>query len=55
VHDVVVAGERLAARYTLLATLRKGRELQIESHLFGTLAPDGRLSRVHQVTRTLPT
>lgn len=54
VHDVVVAGERVAARYTLRATLRKGQEVEIDSHLFGTLAPDGRLRRVDQITRTLP-
>jgi hypothetical protein len=54
VHDVVVSGERVAARYTLRATLRKGRQVEIDTHLFGTLAPDGRLSRVDQITRTLP-
>jgi hypothetical protein len=54
VHDVVVAGERVAARYTVRAILRKGRELEIDAHLFGTLARDGRLSRVDQITRTVP-
>jgi hypothetical protein len=54
VHEVVVAGERLAARYTLRATLRRGREVEIDSYLFGTLAADGRLRRVDQITRTLP-
>jgi ketosteroid isomerase-like protein len=54
VHDVVVSGDRVAARYTLRATLRKGRELTMDAHLFGTLAADGRLRRVDQITRTLP-
>ena len=54
VHDVVVSGARVAARYTLHATLRKGRELTIDAHLFGALATDGRLRRVDQITRTLP-
>jgi hypothetical protein len=54
VHDVVVSGERVAARYSLHATLRKGRELAMDVHLFGALAADGRLRRVDQITRTLP-
>ncbi|WP_214407163.1 nuclear transport factor 2 family protein [Pseudonocardia lacus] len=54
VHDVVVSGDRVAARYTLRATLRKGRELAMDAQLFGTLAADGRLRRVDQITRTLP-
>jgi len=28
--------------------------VEIDTHLLGTLAPDGRLSRVDQITRTLP-
>ena len=54
VHDVVVAGERVAARYTVRAERRRGRPLEIDVHLFGTLARDGRLRRVDQITRTLP-
>src|SRR4051794_2469587 len=54
VHEVVTAGEHLAARYTLHATMRKGSRVEIDSYLFGTLATDGRLRRVDQITRTLP-
>jgi hypothetical protein len=53
VHDAFVAGDRAAARYTMRATLRKGRELEIEICMIGHLAPDGRLRRIDQLTRTL--
>jgi hypothetical protein len=53
VHDAFVAGDRAAARYTMSATLRKGREVQVEICMIGHLAPDGRLRRIDQVTRTL--
>jgi hypothetical protein len=52
VHDTLVSGDRVAARYTLNAQLRKGNQSTTEIYLFGTLAPDGRLSRVDQITRT---
>src|SRR5688572_20540012 len=54
VHEVVTAGERVAARYTVRAVLRKGRHVEIDNYLFGTLAVDGRLRRVDQITRTVP-
>jgi SnoaL-like domain len=53
VHDAFVAGDRVAARYTMRAMLRKGRELEIEICMIGHLAPDGRLRRIDQLTRTL--
>jgi SnoaL-like protein len=54
VHEVVVAGDRVAARYTLRAVLRRGRTVTTEIYLFGRVGPDGRLTRVDQVTRAVP-
>ncbi|GAA1978566.1 nuclear transport factor 2 family protein [Amycolatopsis minnesotensis] len=53
VHEAVADGNRVAARFTIHATMRK-RALATEVHLFGELAPDGRFRRTHQITRTLP-
>ena len=55
VHDAMVSGDRVAARYTMDATLRKGRRVITEIYMFGLLAPDGRLRRIDQITRTPPT
>ena len=52
--DALVAGDRVAARYTLRAELRKGAAVATEIHMFGELAPDGRLRRIDQLTRPLP-
>jgi len=54
VHDAVVDGDRLAARYTLTATMRKGQVIATEIYMFGHLAADGRLRHVDQVTRSVP-
>ncbi|MGI5520044.1 nuclear transport factor 2 family protein [Micromonospora sp. CA-259024] len=55
VHDTVIQGSRVAARYTLGAVMRKGGNTVVtEIHLFGQLAADGRLQRVDQISRTLP-
>ncbi len=55
VHDTVVEEDRVAARYTLGAVMRKGGNTVVtEIFLFGQLAPDGRLRRVDQLSRTLP-
>jgi hypothetical protein len=51
VHEVLVTGDRVAARYTLTAVMRKGQRIVTEIFLFGELDPDGRLRRVHQLTR----
>ncbi len=51
VHDVLVAGDRVAARYTVHATMRKGHRLSSEVYMFGELAADGRLRRIHSTTR----
>ncbi|NYF54558.1 nuclear transport factor 2 family protein [Micromonospora purpureochromogenes] len=53
IHDTLACGDRVAARYTLHAVAR-GRPVVSDIHLFGRLAPDGRLRRVDQLTRTLP-
>ncbi|MFG3297998.1 nuclear transport factor 2 family protein [Micromonospora chersina] len=53
VHDTLVRGDRVAARYTMTAVTR-GRTIVTEIHMFGRLAPDGRLRRIDQLTRTPP-
>jgi hypothetical protein len=54
VHDAVVDGDRVAARYTLTAALRHGHVVSTEIYMFGQLAADGRLRHVDQLTRALP-
>jgi hypothetical protein len=51
VHDALVSNERVAARYTLTAVMRRGQVIVTDIHMFGELAPDGRLHRVEQLTR----
>ena len=53
VHDAIVEGDRVAARYTMVTELRKRGEVVIDVHMFGRLAADGRLHRIDQVTRTV--
>ncbi|WP_020667514.1 nuclear transport factor 2 family protein [Amycolatopsis nigrescens] len=52
VHDAMVDGDRLAARYTLFVENHK-RNLTIEVCFFGQFAPDGRMRQAHLLTRTL--
>ncbi|GAA3515607.1 nuclear transport factor 2 family protein [Actinocatenispora rupis] len=52
VHEAFGAGDRVAARYTLVATTRKGVEITTDVHWFADLAADGRIRRVHTITRT---
>ncbi|MGC1210870.1 MAG: nuclear transport factor 2 family protein [Micromonospora sp.] len=54
IHDTLVCGDRVAARYTMTAVAR-GRTIITEIHMFGRLAPDGRLHRIDQLTRTAAT
>jgi hypothetical protein len=54
VHEIVTGDDRVAARYTLTAVLRKGQVVATEIFMFGQLADDGRLHRMDQLTRTLP-
>ena len=53
VHDVVTAGDLVAARYVLTAVMRKGQVIETEIFMFGRLAPDGRLRELTQLTRTV--
>ncbi|MDH2427918.1 nuclear transport factor 2 family protein [Sphaerisporangium sp. TRM90804] len=54
VEQALVDGDQIAARYRLTAELRKGGAITTEIYLFGELAPDGRLRRATQATRTIP-
>lgn len=51
VHEALLQKEKLAARFTIHAQLRKGRMISTEVYLFGELTPDGRLRRSTQLTR----
>jgi hypothetical protein len=51
VHDALVSGERIAARYTLTAVMRRGQVIVTEIHMFGHLDPDGRLRLAEQLSR----
>jgi hypothetical protein len=53
VHQALVYGDRVAARYTLTATLRRGAVVATEIAAFGRLSPDGRLRRLDQLTRVV--
>ncbi|MCO5993876.1 nuclear transport factor 2 family protein [Actinoallomurus rhizosphaericola] len=51
VHDALVSGDRIAARYTLRTTLRRGKTFEAEIFMFGRLAHDGRIHRIEQTSR----
>ncbi|MET9269837.1 nuclear transport factor 2 family protein [Kribbella sp. NPDC003557] len=51
VHEAIRTGDRVAARFTIHAELRRGRTIATEVYLFGELAPDGRMRRTTQATR----
>jgi hypothetical protein len=53
VFEAIASGDRLAARFAFRAELRKGT-ISTEVCLFAELAPDGRIRRTHQLTRSLP-
>ncbi|MGN5381156.1 nuclear transport factor 2 family protein [Streptomyces lasalocidi] len=53
VHEALADGDRIAARYTLHSSQR-GKDLATEVHFFGHFAADGRMSRAHMATRTVP-
>lgn len=53
VHDALATADHVAARYTLTAVMRKGTTIATEIFMLGTLADDGRLQRIDQVTRTV--
>lgn len=52
VHEALADGDRIAARLTIHAELRHERAVSTEVYLFGEVTPDGRIRRVHQLTRT---
>lgn len=52
VHEALVSGDRVAARYTLTAALRAGQVVVTEIYMFGQLVEDGRLRRIDSITRT---
>ncbi|MEO3744416.1 nuclear transport factor 2 family protein [Plantactinospora sp. B5E13] len=54
VEQALVDGDQVAARYRLIAELRKGGTISTEIYMFGELAADGRLRRAIQATRTIP-
>jgi hypothetical protein len=53
VAQALVDGDQVAARYRLIAELRKGDTITTEIYMFGELAADGRLRRAIQTTRTI--
>ena len=53
VSEALVTGDRIAARYTLHAVMRKGRTLDTDVYMFGELAGDGRFRRQHMLTRSV--
>ncbi|GGP88950.1 nuclear transport factor 2 family protein [Streptosporangium pseudovulgare] len=53
IHETLVSGDRIAARWTLRTRLRKGKTFAAEIYMFGRLAPDGRIRRIDQVGRQL--
>ncbi|MET8354774.1 nuclear transport factor 2 family protein [Micromonospora sp. NPDC005206] len=54
VEQALVDGGQVAARYRLIAELRKGGTITTEIYMFGELAADGRLRRAIQATRAIP-
>ncbi|MFE0207401.1 nuclear transport factor 2 family protein [Streptomyces sp. HUAS CX7] len=52
VHEAIVDGDRLAARYTMHSSQR-GKDLATEVYFFGRFTPDGRMRKAHMTTRTL--
>lgn len=51
VHEALAGADRIAARFTVHAQLRKGRAVSTLVHLFARLAADGRMCSVEQLTR----
>ncbi|MWK38478.1 nuclear transport factor 2 family protein [Actinomadura sp. J1-007] len=53
VHQALVVGDQIAARWTLRTKMRKGKTFAAEIYLFGRLAADGRICRIDQTNREL--
>ncbi|GAB3208185.1 nuclear transport factor 2 family protein [Nocardia tengchongensis] len=54
VHHALLSGDSIAAHYTLFATLRTTGPTATEICMVGRLAPDGRIARIDQLTRSVP-
>ncbi|MFF9571938.1 nuclear transport factor 2 family protein [Streptomyces sp. NPDC014685] len=53
VHEALANGNRIAARFTIHARLRKSGPVTTRVHLFAEFTPEGLLRRSEQLTRTL--
>lgn len=53
IHEAVADADRIAARMTIHARMRRDESIATEVFLFAHFAPDGRLHRADQLTRTL--
>ncbi|EPH41362.1 nuclear transport factor 2 family protein [Streptomyces aurantiacus] len=53
VHDELSDGIRYADRHTVHVTKKDGSTVRTEVYLFGEFAPDGRFSRIEEVTLML--
>ena len=51
VHEIIQEGNRTAQRHRLDITTRDGATIEVEVHMFAEYASDGRLRRVHEMTR----
>jgi limonene-1,2-epoxide hydrolase len=53
VHEAVADGDRIAVRFTVHASTRKGRSISTLVHQFATYTADRRMRHAEQITRTL--
>ncbi|MBT2400546.1 nuclear transport factor 2 family protein [Streptomyces sp. ISL-100] len=53
VHEAFADGDRIAARFTIHARMRKGGPVVTRIHMFADFTPDGLLRRAEQLTRTV--
>ncbi|MEV5741957.1 nuclear transport factor 2 family protein [Microbispora rosea] len=53
IHQALVSGDQIAARWTLRTKLRKGKTFAAEIYMFGHLASDGRIRRIDQISKQL--
>jgi hypothetical protein len=51
VHEALATQDRVAARFTIHAQLRKGGAVSTQVHLFARIAADGRMCSAEQLTR----
>jgi hypothetical protein len=53
VHEALALGDRIAARFTIRAQMRKAGPIATEVGLFAEFTSDGRMRHAHQMTRTV--